>query len=232
MKRCPECEFLYGDEQECCDMDGTVLKFTSFLPPVAPPQPTGRKDLKSIRSVLAVPLLALIVIGSVLVTLYRAAPPKSSSSSATYQPAVADEVPKPPVSDSPEVAAPASLAKPVESSPVPATHARDPFAKPSQPTHSANEKPVTEKRITIEPATRVQLSPPAPVINTPKPTPGETSPAPAESPKAVTRSNTSSVLPKPSPDKPTPQSKTPNQDKDSKVKSLFKKAGRILKKPF
>src|SRR5687768_828263 len=190
MKRCPECEFLYGDEQECCDMDGTVLRFTSSLPQVAPPQPAARKDLKSIRSVLAIPLLALIVIGSVLVTLYRAAPPKSSSSSATSQPAVANEVPKPPVSDSPEVAEPASPAKLVESSSVPATHARDPFAKPSQPGHSANEK-----QITIEPATRVQIPPPSPVINAPKPTPGQTLPAPAESPKAVTRSNTISVDP-------------------------------------
>ncbi|HEX5704370.1 MAG TPA: hypothetical protein VFX97_14295 [Pyrinomonadaceae bacterium] len=232
MKRCPECEFLYGDEQECCDMDGTVLRFTSFLPQVAPPQPTARKDLKSIRSVLAIPLLALIVIGSVLVTLYRAAPPKSSASSATSQPAVANEVPKAPVSDSPEVAEPASPAKPVEASPVPATHARDPFAKPSQPRSSANEKRITEKRISIEPATRVQISTPAPVINAPKPTPNQTLPAPAESPKAAVRSNTISVPPKPSPDKPTPQSKTQNQDKDSKIKSLFKKAGRILKKPF
>lgn len=227
MKRCPECEFLYGDEQECCDMDGTVLRFTSFLPQLAPPQPTGSKDSKSIWSVLAIPLLALIVIGSVLVTIYRAAPPKSSSSSAASQPAVANEVPKPPVSDSPQVAAPASPAKPVEASSVPATHARDPFAKTSQPKPSANEK-----RITIEPATRVQIPPPAPVISAPKPTPGQTLPAPAESPKAVTRSNPISVPPKPSPDKPTPQSKTQNQDKDSKMKSLFKKAGRILKKPF
>ena len=211
-------------------MDGTVLRFTSSLPQVAPPQPDARKDLKSIRSVLAIPLLALIVIGSVLVTLYRAAPPKSSASSATSQPAVANEVPEPPVSDSPELAAPASPAKPVESSPVPPTHARDPFAKPSQPGHSANEKRITEKQITIEPATRVQIPPPAPVTNAPKPTPGQTLPAPAESPKAVTRSNT--IPPKPSADKPTPQSKTQNQDKDSKVKSLFKKAGRILKKPF
>ena len=227
MKRCPECEFLYEDEQHCCDMDGTVLRSTSFLPSVAPPQPTPRKDLKSIWSGLAIPLLALTVISSVLVTLYRATPAKSSSSAATYQPAVANEVPKPPVSDSPEVAAPAGSAKPVESSSVPATHARDPFAKPSQPVHSPNEK-----RITIEPATRVQIPPPAPVINAPKSAPGQTLPAPAENQQAVTRSNTISVPPKPSPDKPTPQTKTHNQDKDSKIKSLFKKAGRILKKPF
>ena len=227
MKRCPECEFLYEDEQHCCDMDGTVLRSTSFLPSVAPPQPTPRKHLKSIWSGLAIPLLALTVISSVLVTLYRATPAKSSSSAATYQPAVVNEVPKPPVSDSPAEGVPASSAKPVESSSVPATHQRDPFAKMSQPGHSANEK-----QITIEPATRVEIEPASTVSKPSKPAPDQTSLAPAASPKAVAPSNPISVPPKPSPDKPTPQSKTQNQDKDSKIKSLFKKAGRILKKPF
>lgn len=227
MKRCPECEFLYEDEQECCDMDGTVLRFTSFVPASAPDQPTAKKDLKSIWTGLAIPLLALIVIGSVLVTLYRATPAKSSSSAATYQPAGANEVPKPPASDSPEEAEPAIPGKPGESSSVPATPARDPFAQPNQPRQSTNEK-----RLTIEPATRIQIEPSSPVINAPKPAPAQTLPAPAASPKAVERSNPISVHPEPSPDKPAPQSKTQNQNKDSKVKSLFKKAGRILKKPF
>ena len=35
MKRCPECEFLYYDEQDWCDMDGTRLSFTATLPPLA-----------------------------------------------------------------------------------------------------------------------------------------------------------------------------------------------------
>jgi hypothetical protein len=229
MKRCPECEFLYEDEQECCDMDGTVLRFTSFLPALAPPQPTARKELKSIWSGLAIPLLALIVIGSVLVTLYRATPARSSPSSAPKnQPAGSNQDPKLSVSDSPQlVTAPAIPAEPGESSSVPATRARDPFARPSQPRQSTNEK-----QLTIEPATRLQLEPPPPVINAPKPAPGQTSPAPAASPKPLAPSNTILVQPGPSPGKPTPQSKTQNQDKDSKVKSLFKKAGRILKKPF
>ena len=27
MKRCPQCEFIYEDEQTMCDMDGAVLAF-------------------------------------------------------------------------------------------------------------------------------------------------------------------------------------------------------------
>ena len=229
MKRCPECEFLYEDEQECCDMDGTVLRFTSFVPAFAPAQPTARKELKSIWTGLAIPLLALIVISSVLVTLYRATPAKSSSSSAPKnQPAASTQDTKLSVSDSPQMeTAPAIPAKPGESSSVPATPARDPFAQPSQPRQSTKEK-----RLTIEPATRIQIEASSPVINAPKPAPSQTVPAPAASQKAVTPSNPISVHPEPSPGKPTPQSKTQNQNKDSRVKSLFKKAGRILKKPF
>jgi hypothetical protein len=229
MKRCPKCEFLYEDEQQCCDMDGTVLRFTSFRPPSAPLKP-ARKDQKSIWGGLAIPLLALVVFGSVLVTFYRATPARPSSSSATPQPAGANEVPKPPVSDSPEVAAPANPAKPGESL-APATHARDPFAQPSQPGQSTPGQSTKEKQLTIEPATRLKMEPPPPVVSAPKPAPGQTSSAPAAIQKAAARSNTLSV-PGPSTGKPAPQSKTQNQDKDSKVKTLFKKAGRILKKPF
>lgn len=220
MKRCPECEFLYEDEQECCDMDGTVLRFTGSLPTLAPPQSNARKNLKSIGGGIAILLIALVVIGSVLVTLYRATPAKSSSSSATYQPAGANEVPKPPVSASPEVAAPANSATPAEASSAPATPARDPFSQPSQPGQS-----IDEKQLMIEPATGPQMESPPPVINAPRPEPSQTPPPPP-------RLNQIGVRPEPSPAKPAAQSKTPNQDQDSKVKSFFKKAGRVLKKPF
>ncbi|HEV8138780.1 MAG TPA: hypothetical protein VGP81_03345 [Pyrinomonadaceae bacterium] len=228
MKRCPECDFLYYDEQECCDMDGTVLRFTSFLPSLAPPQPTERNDLKSIWGRLAIPLLTLVVIGSVLVTLYRAAPPKFSSVSAPKnQPAGTNQDMKLPASDSPQmVTTPAIPAESAEPSSVPATRAQNTAAK------STGRDPFSnEERLTIEPATRVQMEPRSPVINAPKPPPGQTSP-PAASQKTAATANTASVHPQPPPAKPSPQSKTQNQDKDSKVKSLFKKAGRVLKKPF
>jgi len=229
MKRCPECDFLYEDEQELCDMDGTVLRFTSFLPSLAPPRPTERNDLKSIWGRLAIPLLTLVVIGSVLVTLYRATPPGLSSSSAPKnQPAGTNQDTKLPVSDSPQsVNTPAIPATPAEPFSVPATRAQNAAANSSRPVQSTSEK-----RLTIEPATRDPFAPPSLVVNAPKAAPSQTSPAPPATPKAVTGSNTISVHPAPPPAKPTPQSKTQNQDKDSKVKSLFKKAGRVLKKPF
>jgi len=228
MKRCPECQFLYEDEQQCCDMDGTVLRFTSFLPSLAPPQPTERNDLKSIWGRLAIPLLTLVVIGSVLVTLYRAAPRAFSSSSAPKnQPAGANQDTKPSVSDSPQfVTTPANPTKATDPFAMPTTRAQNAAAQSPRPVQSTYEK-----RLTIEPA-RVQMAPPSPVINSPKPAPSQTSPAAPVSQKAVATANTVSVHPQPPPVKPAPQSKTQNQDKDSKFKSLFKKAGRVLKKPF
>lgn len=230
MKRCPECQFLYEDEQECCDMDGTVLRATSFLPPLAPRQLKPTDALKSVWAGFTIPLLALVVIGSVLVTLYRATPPKLGSSSAPKnQPAGTNQDTKLPVSDSPQmVTTPAIPAQSAEPSPslVPAKRAQNTAAK------STGRDPFSnEERLTIEPATRVQMEPPPPVISAPKPAPSQTSPPPPASQKAAATANTS-VHPAPPPAKPTPQSKTQNQDKDSKFKSLFKKAGRVLKKPF
>lgn len=229
MKRCPECEFLYYDEQECCDMDGTVLRATSFLPPFVSPQTTARNDLKSIWGGLAIPLLTLVVIGSVLVTLYRAAPPRLSSSSAPKnQSAGTNQDTKLPVSDSPQsVTTPAIPAKGTDPFALPATRTQNTVANASRPVQSTSEK-----RLTSEPATRDPFAPPSLVINAPKAAPSQTSPAPPASQKATATANTISVHPQPPPVKPAPQSKTQNQDKDSRVKSLFKKAGRVLKKPF
>jgi hypothetical protein len=229
MKRCPECQFLYEDEQELCDMDGTVLRTTSFLPPLARPQPIERNGRPSIWGGLAILLLALVVIGSVLVTLYRATPAKSSSSSVPQnQPAGTNQDTKLPVSDSPQpVTTPAIPAKTTDPFALPETRPQDAAANSSRPVPSTNEK-----RITIEPATRDPLAAPSVVVNAPKAAPSQTSPAAPTSQKTVTGSKTIAVHPEPPPAKPAPQSKTQNQDKDSKVKSLFKKAGRVLKRPF
>jgi len=229
MKRCPECDFLYEDEQQLCDMDGTVLRFTSFLLPPAVVEPNPSEDRRSIWSGVTIVLLALVVIGSVLVTLYRATPPKlGSSSGSPNQPARTKQESRLPVSDSPQ-----SLTTPA----IP-DRGTDPFALPetrtqNAVTNSSRPRPSTsEKRLTIEPATRDPFAAPPLVVNAPKAAAGQTSPAPPATQKAVANSKANAVNSQPPPIKPAPQSKTQNQEKDSKVKSLFKKAGRVFKKPF
>ena len=117
MKRCPECDFLYEDEQDRCDMDGATLNSTATLPPLPLPQPVV-PHLKSIWSGLTIPLLVLVLLGTVLVILYRAAPSSSHSSAGVKQKEVVNQDSKrPPSEASPElVTEPAILPEAVEPS--------------------------------------------------------------------------------------------------------------------
>lgn len=54
MKRCPQCEFIYEDDQNCCDMDGIDLVFDHPTPSPTPPKPiTQGKRNNSRRSLLS-----------------------------------------------------------------------------------------------------------------------------------------------------------------------------------
>src|SRR4051812_3959550 len=77
MKRCPECEFLYENESIKCDMDGTPLRFTATLP--ALPGFT-----RTICDRWTITLVALLVLGTVLIILYRATPRAYTSSTPTH----------------------------------------------------------------------------------------------------------------------------------------------------
>ena len=226
MKRCPECEFLYEDEQDLCDMDGAELKFTTY--PLLSPQPVAKVRLKSIWGGLTIPLLVVVLIGTVLVLLYRAAPPTFSSSLGLKEkssPATNQNTTPPASEASPQiVTAPDTPSDPVEPSPV--QSARTQIKAGNRPV-----PPTDEKVLTALPAAHIQHEPAVPIIGTPKPATSQTSPAPA-SQKPAASTYAISVHPEPPPATPAPQSKPQNQEKDSKLKSLFKKAGRVLKKPF
>jgi len=229
MKRCPECEFLYEDEQERCDMDATVLKSTTFLPPPTPSRQITTPKLKSISSGLTIPLIALVVIATVLVILYRATPPTFSSSSGLKKNSVpvTNQGTQPPASDSPEVVpVPPVAPEPEEPSPASGTRTRNSTARSNRSVPSTNGKPIE-----FAPALHVPVESAASTGNS-KPATSQTSPAPAAIQKPAASSYTISIHPEPPPARTGPQSKSPDQDKDSKVKSFFKKAGRMLKKPF
>ena len=217
MKRCPECEFLYENEQNRCDWCGDELKFTSFLPPLPPPVVKVR--LKSIWGGFTIPLLVVVLIGTVLVTLYRAVPPTFSS------PLGLNQNTKPPAANaSPQLlTAPEIPPEPAEPSTIQSTRTQIKAGKRPLPT-------TNEKVITAVPATHIQMEPA--VVSTKKPATSETLPAPPASQKPAASSYSISVHPEPPPASPAPQSKTQDQKKDSKFKSLLKKAGQVLKKPF
>jgi hypothetical protein len=225
MKRCLECEFLYENEQDRCDWCGHELKFTTFLPPLPPP--VAKVRLKSIWGGFTIPLLVVVLIGTVLVTLYRAVPPTFSSSLDLKEKRLpgTNQNTKPPAANaSPELlTAPEIPPEPAEPSTIQSTRTQMKAGKRPLPTTNG-------KVITAVPATHIQIEPA--VVSTKKPATSETLPAPPASQKPAASSYSISVHPEPPPASPAPQSKTQDQEKDSKFKSLLKKAGRVLKKPF
>ena len=102
MKRCPQCEFIYEDDQSLCDMDGVLLVFdgrnlpnSHALAPVLAPTPKAQKRNR------AVPAFASLILALVLGMVYYVstqrgpATPAGATTSASI-PAVALPPPAPP----------------------------------------------------------------------------------------------------------------------------------------
>jgi len=125
MKRCPQCEFIYEDDQSLCDMDGVLLVFDSRILPnlhaltTVPAKPQTKRNK-------AVPTFATLILALVLGMVYyvsihrRAAqntytPPPASAAANASDPAPVEnptpevqpssEEPKPPTTK-PAVTAP------------------------------------------------------------------------------------------------------------------------------
>lgn len=219
MKRCPECEFLYHDEQERCDMDGTRLRFTTQLPTL----PDEAAQRKSMRRAFTIALLATIILGVVLFIFY---PPKwhasTSSPAAEVGPANAPDA----NTDSQLPPSDASQHKTATSSPKSGAPSRDPFVPlEARPEKADSSFAATKPKVTsLEPASRhIESKPAMNQVTTPNQ-------ASAMSQKPATTSY-STVRPVAAPSA-TPKPVTQNSNKDSKFNSMMKKAGRILKKPF
>jgi hypothetical protein len=232
VKRCPECEFLYENESTHCDMDGTPLRYTVKLP-------TLPGLAQSIWDKWTIALLCGVIVGTMLVILYSTTPlaftssagetqpPQSQSPAERQTPQVAESAPPSSESSAPEAT------EPIDTS----TDTRDPF---DQSTTTSLRAPRSKRSSTLEVE---ESSAPAPVVHfepaaNSKPvstsSTAVTEPAPAKT-SAIstlpTASATSTIHPKP----PAESSNKPNtqdQKKDSGIKSIFKKAGKILKKPF
>jgi len=238
MKRCPECQFLYEDDQDHCEMDGTRLFFTTTLPPL----PAGLTPPKSIWGGFTIPLLAALILGTVLAILYRATPRAYSSSSpaavqtqpATQQTPEPTQDAEPPTSDTSQ---PADAASDDSSTSTPDDASKDPFD--SRRARIESSAPATtEKAPPPAPATHIQAASNTPVVNAVT----TESKSAASQPTLVNQVSptgqrsapaSSSVSSHPKPPAVTASPQPPqNANKDSKINSFFKKAGKVLKKPF
>ena len=175
MKRCPQCEFIYEDDQSLCDMDGVLLVFDSrTLPNHALTTVPAKTPQKRNR---VVPAFATVILAVVLALVYYVS---------THRRAVQTTYTPPTPAASTSEAAPVVVATPE----VPAAVEAEPQPKPAV----EESKPTTTK-------------------------PAATAPAPVKKPTAKTAATTQ-------------ETKTEPKKDDSKVGSIIKKTGRILKKPF
>ena len=181
MKRCPQCEFIYEDDQSLCDMDGALLVLDSRTLPnlhaLAPvDMPVARVASKAHWRHRTFPAMAALILATVLSLVYFV--------SSQRRPAPVNV---------PSVTLPASnLVAPVEAKPAP---------EPPPATETNGAAPEAKE----------------------EPKPEGKAPAAPPASKAASKPNTSTTKPKPAQE---------SRKDDSKVGSILKKTGRILKKPF
>jgi hypothetical protein len=185
MKRCPQCEFIYEDDQSLCDMDGALLVFDArTLPnlhalapvevPLAPRAHWRHRTFPAMAALILATVLSLVY----FVSTQRTAPVRTS-------------MPAMPLTSAPTTTAPTI------SSAAPAAESNQTLPAPA--------------------ATEVKA---ATVTTKDQATPAANTSSPVATKKATAK--TATTQPKP---------EEPKKD-DSKVGSILKKTGRLLKKPF
>ena len=183
MKRCPQCEFIYEDDQSLCDMDGALLVLDSrtlphlhALAPIdMPAVPIASKAHWRHRTF---PAMAALILATVFSLVYFVSTQRGAA------PSTPDDIPS--------ITMPASnLVAPAEAVPTP------------------EPPPVVDENAAAPAATEET-----------KPEPAK---APANAPAKKATSKTSTTQTKPAEE---------TKKDDSKVGTILKKTGRILKKPF
>lgn len=183
MKRCPQCEFIYEDDQSLCDMDGALLVFDArslpnlhALAPVDVPAQVAPKAHWRHRTF---PAMAALILATVLSLVYFVSTQRGISTPAPV--------------NVPSVTLPASnLDAPAATNPTP-------------------EPPPATEASGAAPAVKEETKPERPAAE------------PAKKGKSQATVKTSTTQPKPAAE---------SKKNDSKVGSILKKTGRILKKPF
>lgn len=210
MKRCPQCEFIYEDDQNRCDMDGIDLVFDNPTPSLTPTKPAPlTKRNSSRRPVLSIfgVVLGVLVFAIGFASLERAVT-VSSEPAAPAQASVNQTAPKEEASNLPPEA-PVESAEPVGEDPSVTM-----VSNTAKASHVAAREPAREPTArSAEPLQRNSLGTKGVVLGS---VPQQNRVDANRHQPGMIRSTT-----------PPPAAK-----KDSKVVSIVKKTGRLLKKPF
>jgi hypothetical protein len=208
MKRCPQCEFIYEDDQSLCDMDGIalvkspealILTRIAALETVRP----AAKSTKSRAWRFLLTAVASIVLGLVLILVYSVSTQleRARMRVASSSPAQVTADLRVPGVDS---TSGRSLAQPLDSSP------------PVEPPRSPE---VRELAAQEQVAIAAAVAKPAPSVSQ------------TLNPGLEGKSKPTSFSPKPRSMNQKAAENT-NPKKGSTIGSILRKAGRILKKPF
>ena len=141
MKRCPQCEFIYEDDQSLCDMDGVLLVLDSRTLPnyhALATVPVEHATAPQQRRNRVVPVFASLVLALVLAMVYYVSTPRSAPA-----PVNATTISNP----APAVSEPAPTT--VERTPEPQP-AAVPESKPAE-TKSPAKKSTTKTTATAQP---------------------------------------------------------------------------------
>ena len=255
MKLCPQCEFIYEDDQNFCDMDGETLVYDTRLGVLPGPVSaiTGRRPTKSRLRIIALPVAAGLVLSALLCISYYASSPLLHSNFASpnrkpevpetsFQPQIA-----PPLANSssqpatgpsqspmhPEAAAePASIGADKSSDGLASESARSqvvPRATDSTLKTRDNRLAIAKGVPPLPQLTPLPRLPPLKHLPAAKPEaklPGSTTP----SKQGLTNQESATTSQKALVVDVKPASG--NANKQSRVRAFFNKTGRVLKKPF
>ncbi|HKR11101.1 MAG TPA: hypothetical protein VJT15_03505 [Pyrinomonadaceae bacterium] len=137
MKRCPQCEFIYEDDQSLCDMDGVVLVLDSRTLPnlhslATVPDVPGKAA--AARRNRMVPAFATILLTLVIASFYYFGTPRNGAPANNFSPPNVT-VPPAPTPELPQAQPPAVAEEPKPAEP----------AKPTAPARKTTTKPAAVK---------------------------------------------------------------------------------------
>jgi cytoskeletal protein RodZ len=213
MKRCPECDFLYEDDQRLCDMDGTALVHDSHVFPDSPLPAHQVAGHVWQRLAIALPLMVLAVLGFYVLKQQSPIPANHQMPAADSTPVQSSNGASASNSTGPETGSTISASGFESRSSVDAGASIDAWKRTS--TKAKPEAPKAEDPNPI-------LTAPESAADT-KETPASSADPSAKPSEKPLRTRNTSVR---------RVSTANDQGKDSKVASFLKKTGRILKKPF
>ena len=146
MKRCPQCEFIYEDDQSLCDMDGVLLVLdTRTLPHPHALAPLPKRPVRRNR---AVPAFATLILVLVLGLVYFVLTQRKTYTPAAAAVPVSIPTPEAQPSETPKEEPPKEEPKPeakeAETKPTEATSVKKPVTKAA--TASQTTKPTATQQ--------------------------------------------------------------------------------------